>query len=137
MQGRTLVFTRSLAQEGKLGALRWTSMFLGVAGTYRKHDTVDVVYERDGRRVVATGLRRKRASNNLLLALRGRSPSRLRSLVTTCYLEESARTSFAPLTVSRASGRPRARTRSRATRRGRGRGATSHAGQLRPAPRAR
>ncbi len=57
VQGRTLVFTRSLAQEGKLGALRWTSMFLGVAGTYRKHDTVDVVYERDGRRVVATGLR--------------------------------------------------------------------------------
>ena len=56
VQGRTLV-TRSLAQEGKLGALRWTSMFLGVAGTYRKHDTVDVVYERDGRRVVATGLR--------------------------------------------------------------------------------
>ncbi len=55
--GRTLVFSRSLAQEGRLGALRWASMFLGVAGTYRKHDTVDVVYERDGRRVVATGLR--------------------------------------------------------------------------------
>jgi hypothetical protein len=32
-------------------------MFLGVAGTYRRHDTVDVVYERDGKRVVATGLR--------------------------------------------------------------------------------
>jgi hypothetical protein len=57
VQGRTLVFTRSLAQEGRLGPLRWLSMFLGVAGTYRKHDTVDVVYERDGRRVVATGLR--------------------------------------------------------------------------------
>jgi hypothetical protein len=57
VQGRTLVFTRSLAQEGRLGAMRWASMFLGVAGTYRKHDTVDVVYERDGRRVVATGLR--------------------------------------------------------------------------------
>jgi hypothetical protein len=55
--GRTLVFSRSLAQEGRLGALRWTSMLLGVAGTYRKHDTVDVVYEREGRRVVATGLR--------------------------------------------------------------------------------
>jgi hypothetical protein len=57
VQGRTLVFTRSLAQEGRLGPLRWASMFLGVAGTYRKHDTVDVVYEREGRRVVATGLR--------------------------------------------------------------------------------
>jgi hypothetical protein len=32
-------------------------MFLGVAGTYRKHDTIDVVYERAGRRAVATGLR--------------------------------------------------------------------------------
>jgi hypothetical protein len=57
VQGRTLVFNRQLAQEGKLGAMRWTSMFLGVAGTYRKHDTVDVVYKRDGRRMVATGLR--------------------------------------------------------------------------------
>jgi hypothetical protein len=57
VQGRTLVFTRPLAHEGRLGALRWASMFLGVAGTYRKHDTVDVVYERGGRRVVATGLR--------------------------------------------------------------------------------
>jgi hypothetical protein len=56
VQGRTLVFNRPLAHEGKLGALRWTSIFLGVAGTYRKHDTVDVVYRREGRRVVATGL---------------------------------------------------------------------------------
>jgi hypothetical protein len=57
VQGRTLVFNRPLAQEGRLGAVRWTSMFLGVAGTYRKHDTVDVVYKRDGRRAVASGLR--------------------------------------------------------------------------------
>jgi hypothetical protein len=57
VQGRTLVFDRSLAQEGKLGTVRWTSMFLGLAGTYRKHDTVDVVYKSDGRRRVATGLR--------------------------------------------------------------------------------
>jgi hypothetical protein len=57
VQGRTLVFARSLAQEGRLGPLRWASMFLGIAGTYRNHDTVDVVYEREGRRVVATGLR--------------------------------------------------------------------------------
>jgi len=57
VQGRTLVFSRSLEQEGRLGPIRWASIFLGIAGTYRKHDTVDVVYERDGRRVVATGLR--------------------------------------------------------------------------------
>jgi hypothetical protein len=57
VHGRTLVFKRRLAQEGKLGAMRWTSIFLGVAGTYRKHESVDVVYQRDGRRMVATGLR--------------------------------------------------------------------------------
>jgi hypothetical protein len=57
VQARTLVFNRKLAQEGRLGAMRWTSIFLGVAGTYRKHDSVDVVYKRDGRRTVATGLR--------------------------------------------------------------------------------
>ena len=57
VQGRTLIFSRDLAQEGRLGATRWASMLLGVAGTYRKHDSVDVVYRRDGRRTVATGLR--------------------------------------------------------------------------------
>jgi hypothetical protein len=57
VQGRTLIFPKQLAHEGKLGAMRWTSMLLGVAGTYRKHDSVDVVYRRDGRRLVATGLR--------------------------------------------------------------------------------
>jgi hypothetical protein len=52
-----LRFRRPLAQEGRLGWLRWTSIFLGVAGTYRKHDSVDVIYEVDGRRYVAADLR--------------------------------------------------------------------------------
>ena len=52
--GTTLVFRRALAQEGRLGAMRWLSMLLGIAGTYRKHETVDVVYESGGRRNVAT-----------------------------------------------------------------------------------
>jgi hypothetical protein len=55
--GSTLVFGRELATEGRLGFWRWTSMLLGIAGTYRKNDTVDVVYESNGRREVATGLR--------------------------------------------------------------------------------
>ena len=54
--GRELVFTRPLEQEGRLGFIRWLSIFLGFAGTYRKHDTVDVVYEAGGRRLVASGL---------------------------------------------------------------------------------
>jgi hypothetical protein len=56
IEGRTLVFERELRSEGKLGFWRWTSIFVGVAGTYRQNDSVDVVYERGGRRVVATKL---------------------------------------------------------------------------------
>jgi hypothetical protein len=55
-RGRTLLFTRELRQEGRLGFWRWTSIFLGVAGTYRQNDSVDVVYEANGRRVVAAKL---------------------------------------------------------------------------------
>ena len=54
--GRTLRFRKPLAREGRLGVMRWASMYLGVAGTYRKNDSVDVVYEVAGRRRVATGL---------------------------------------------------------------------------------
>jgi hypothetical protein len=54
--GSELVFERTLAKEGKLGLLRWTSLFLGIAGTYRQNDSVDVVYDVGGRRFVATGL---------------------------------------------------------------------------------
>jgi hypothetical protein len=56
-QGRSLVFPRPVEQEGKLGFWRWASMWLGIAGTYRKNETVDVVYEADGRREVETGLK--------------------------------------------------------------------------------
>jgi len=52
----TLLFARKLAHEGKLGFWRWTSLFFGVAGTYRKNDSVDVVYDTGGRRIVRTGL---------------------------------------------------------------------------------
>ena len=55
-EGGELVFNRSLAREGRLGFWRWLSLFLGVAGTYRQNDSVDVVYESGGRRIVATSL---------------------------------------------------------------------------------
>jgi hypothetical protein len=54
--GNDLVFPRQLRTEGRLGPWRWLSLFLGVAGTYRQNDSVDVVYQVGGRRVVATGL---------------------------------------------------------------------------------
>jgi hypothetical protein len=52
--GSTLLFPRPLAREGKLGFWRWASMVLGIAGTYRKHEAVTVVYEHEGRRMVTT-----------------------------------------------------------------------------------
>jgi hypothetical protein len=52
--GDELVFRRTLAREGRLGAIRWLSMLLGIAGTYREHETVDVVYDAGGRRTVAS-----------------------------------------------------------------------------------
>ena len=55
-EGGELVFNRPLAREGRLGFWRWLSLFLGVAGTYRQNDSVDVVYQSGGRRIVATSL---------------------------------------------------------------------------------
>ena len=55
-EDRTLFFDRPLAKEGRLGAVRWLSMLLGVAGTYRQNDSVDIVYQSGGKRLVATDL---------------------------------------------------------------------------------
>jgi hypothetical protein len=51
--GTSLVFPRRLAREGKLDFWRWLSMLLGIAGTYREHEAVTVVFEHEGRRIVA------------------------------------------------------------------------------------
>lgn len=56
VEGGWLLFDRPLAREGRLGFWRWLSMLLGVAGTYRQNDSVDVIYTRAGSRVVASGL---------------------------------------------------------------------------------
>jgi hypothetical protein len=56
IDGRTLVFERELKTEGKLGFWRWLSLWVGVAGTYRQNDSVDVAYRRDGKPVVASRL---------------------------------------------------------------------------------
>lgn len=56
-EGSALVFDRQLAREGRLGTMRWLSMLLGIAGTYRQNDSVDIVYtSAAGKRAVATGL---------------------------------------------------------------------------------
>jgi hypothetical protein len=56
VEGRELVFPRELRKEGRLSKWRWMSLFLGVAGTYRQNDSIDVVYTAAGRRVVAAAL---------------------------------------------------------------------------------
>jgi len=56
VEGRTLVFERELRSEGKLGFWRWLSLWVGVAGTYRQNDSVDVAYQRGGKPVVAAKL---------------------------------------------------------------------------------
>ena len=54
VEGRRLVFERALAKEGRLGFWRWLSLFLGIAGTYRQNDSVDIVHHVGGRRTVTT-----------------------------------------------------------------------------------
>ena len=53
LAGRELLFDKPLVKEGRLGFWRWTSMFLGLVGTYRKNDSVDVHYTRAGKHEVA------------------------------------------------------------------------------------
>jgi hypothetical protein len=57
VMGGVLLFERDLRSEGRLGFWRWASILVGMAGTYRQNDSVDISYTVDGRRVVATKLR--------------------------------------------------------------------------------
>lgn len=56
VMGGVLLFERELRTEGRLGLWRWASIIVGIAGTYRQNDSVDVAYTVNGRRVVATRL---------------------------------------------------------------------------------
>ena len=42
-----VVFSRPIVKE-RVGGLRWLAMLLGLFGTYRKHETVDVEYRLGG-----------------------------------------------------------------------------------------
>ena len=46
---REVVFPRPILKEAKVGFGRWLAMFIGIFGTYLKHDTVDVQFTRDGK----------------------------------------------------------------------------------------
>ena len=56
LDGHAMSFDKHLEKEGKLGVARWTAIFLGLFGTYRKNDSVDVHYQQNGRDRLATYL---------------------------------------------------------------------------------
>jgi hypothetical protein len=56
IDGHALTFPKHLEKEGKLGVGRWTAMFLGLWGTYKKNDSVDVHYKLGGEDQVAVYL---------------------------------------------------------------------------------
>src|SRR5512133_1418486 len=56
LKGDEVVFARPILKEKKLGGVRWLSMLVGIAGTYRKHETVDVQFTRGGRVELAADL---------------------------------------------------------------------------------
>jgi len=43
-----IVFTRQIIKE-KVGTGRWLAMYLGLFGTYRKDETIDLQFERNGK----------------------------------------------------------------------------------------
>ena len=48
VQGGEIVFGRPIVKE-KVGAGRWLAMYLGLFGTYRKNETIDLQFTRDGK----------------------------------------------------------------------------------------
>jgi hypothetical protein len=53
LRGSDIVFARPIIKE-KVGTGRWMAMYLGLFGTYRKHETVDVEYRADGEMKLAS-----------------------------------------------------------------------------------
>jgi hypothetical protein len=54
IRGREIVFSRSILKEEKLSTLRWLTMLIGVVGTYRKHEMVDIEYRSGGQTKLAS-----------------------------------------------------------------------------------
>jgi hypothetical protein len=48
IEGDEIVFNRPIVKE-KIGTSRWLAMYLGLWGTYRKNETVDLQFSRDGK----------------------------------------------------------------------------------------
>jgi hypothetical protein len=48
VEGGEIVFTRPIVKE-KVGTARWLAMYLGLFGTYRKDETIDLQFSHDGK----------------------------------------------------------------------------------------
>ncbi|HYJ22248.1 MAG TPA: hypothetical protein VEW07_09525 [Solirubrobacterales bacterium] len=48
LEGGEIVFTRPIIKE-KIGTSRWLAMYLGLWGTYRKNETIDLQFTRNGK----------------------------------------------------------------------------------------
>jgi hypothetical protein len=53
VHGENIVFARPIVKE-RVSAGRWMAMYLGLFGTYRKNETVDVEYRLEGRARLAS-----------------------------------------------------------------------------------
>ncbi len=54
--GDGILFHEPIVKEGKLPRWRWLTMYVGLFGSYNKHETVDVEYRIDGRVHLASDL---------------------------------------------------------------------------------
>jgi hypothetical protein len=56
LRGGNIVFRRPILKE-KVGMGRWMAMYLGLFGTYRKNETIDVEYRLGGAAKLASDLK--------------------------------------------------------------------------------
>ena len=56
IQGNNIVFARQIIKE-IIGKTQWLVMFIGVIGSYRKNETVDVQYTLNGQTQLASDLK--------------------------------------------------------------------------------
>jgi hypothetical protein len=56
VRGGEIIFSRPIVKEGKVSGVRWLAMLLGLFGTYRKHEVVDVEYRLRGETKLASDI---------------------------------------------------------------------------------
>ncbi len=56
LQSTKILFTREIIKE-ELSAVRKSALLLGLFGTYRKNETVDIQFQRDGKTELAGDLK--------------------------------------------------------------------------------